>query len=113
MSKNLITVWNASSGLVKIGAKKSVLKPAESVKVEQDAKINKLIDAGKLVVIAFAAEETTASDESTSRKKSKKDSTVVESKEGAETEVSESNQTEEPVVSSEISEDSILPEETA
>ena len=113
MSKNLITVWNASSGVLKIGATKFLLKPAQALEVERDTTINKLIDAGKLVVIAFAAEETPAKDEQSSRKKSKKDSSQEELKEDSEIQTSETNGNQEQIESLSSSEDSILSEEPA
>ena len=115
MSNNLITVWNASSSVLKIGEKKSLLKPANSAKVEQDAAISELINAGKLVVMATneqSTEGTNAAVEQSPRKKTKKDTASVESKEEAEAPVLAETEDNSSVEAIEVLEDSILPEET-
>jgi hypothetical protein len=115
VSNNSITVWNASSSVLKIGEKKSLLKPAESARVEQDAAISELINAGKLVVVT--TNETNVGEssglvEQAPRKKTKKDTTSVESKEEAEASVLVETEDNPPVETNEVLEDSILPEET-
>jgi len=115
MANNLITVWNASASVLKIGEKKSLLKPADTKRVEQSAEISALVDAGKLVVVATKEENTWESDaalEQSSRKKTKKESAPAESKEETEAPVSEETEDKSPVETNEVLEDSILPEET-
>lgn len=111
MAKNLITVWNASQSIVKVGSNKMLIKPALSARVERDATVDKLINAGKLVIIADVVIPNDDIEEDTPvKKKLKKDSVQAEQKEENETTVSEEP---ELIVSQEILEDSILPEETA
>jgi hypothetical protein len=115
MSKNLVTVWNASASIVKIGKDKTLLKPAESVEVERTPEINALIDAKKLVVLLNIKNETAVVEvepESTTRKKTKKDVVQEDLKEETETEVLEENQQQMPTEDTESPEDSILPEES-
>lgn len=115
MSKNLVTVWNASASIVKIGKDKTLLKPAKSIEVERTPEINALIDAKKLVVVFNAKDETPSPEvepEPTARKKTKKDSVQEDFKEETETEVLEETQQQMPAEDTEASEDSILPEET-
>lgn len=115
MSKNLVTVWNASASVLKIGEKKTLLKPAQSTQVERTSAINALIDAKKLVVLSNIKDETVspvAETEPAARKKVKKDAVQEDSKEDTETEVSEENEQQTLTEDTEASEDSILPEET-
>lgn len=110
MSKNLITVWNASNSVLKVGDDKSLLRPAESAKVYNDSPVTELIDAGKLVIVP-TEDETLAKDEQSSRKKPKKDSSQEELKEDSKTQISENNESQEQIESLSSSEDSILSEE--
>ena len=114
MSNNLITVWNALSSVLKIGENKFLLKPAESMRVEQDAAITQLIDAEKLFIVA-SEENTGESDaivEQSARKKTKKDTASAEPQEETEAPVSVETEDNSSVEPSEVLEDSILPEET-
>lgn len=115
MSKNLVTVWNASPSVIKIGESKSLLKPAHSVEVERTSAINALIDAGKLVVLSNIKDETTATQvdtEPAARKKVKKDAVQEDLKENTEPEVQAESEEQQAVNETEVSEDSILPEES-
>jgi hypothetical protein len=115
MSNTIITVWNASTGVLKIGENKNLLKPAETVDVAPSGQISALINDGKLAVVEirgdnFQTEEDAV--EPSSRKKTKKDTVVTESEEEAETPVSAENEDNPPAEANEVVEDSILPEET-
>jgi hypothetical protein len=111
MSKNLVTVWNASSSIVKIGEDRTVLNPAETVRTEQTDEINSLVDSGKLIIAVSNTQENVASvnTETQTRKKNKKD--IVE-EEVQQVEVLEENNNQPPIEDTEVPEDSILPEES-
>jgi len=115
MSNTIITVWNASKGILKIGENRDLLKPAETADVAPSVKIDELINSEKLVVVEIREDNVQAEEgavEPSSRKKTKKDTVVTESEEEAETPVSAENEDNQPAEADEVSEDSILPEET-
>lgn len=99
MAKSLkITVWNAAQHVLKVGHKKLVLHPGNSLVVERDGHMDALIESGKLVILETPEEVSPVVEEPVKKKK----------KEVADT------PTEEPAENNsdvENAEDSILPEE--
>jgi hypothetical protein len=114
MSKNLVTAWNASPSILKVGEDKIILKPAETIVIELGEEVRELVYSGKLI-LAPADEEKhfpKVNIEPQSRKKNKKDTVQEDSTETQEIEVLEENNNQPSIEETEVSEDSILPEES-
>lgn len=114
MSKNLVTVWNASPSVLKVGEDKIILKPAETIVIELGEEVRELVYSGKLILIPADAEKNfpSVNIEPQTRKKNKKDIVQEDLTETQEIEVLEENNNQPSIEETEVSEDSILPEES-
>lgn len=97
-----ITVWNAAQHVLKVGHSKLVLQPGYSLSVERDSHTDDLLQSGKLVIVEDVVEVALAVEETPKKKKKEVPETAVE----ASAEESAEND-----VTTEVAEDSILPEE--
>lgn len=107
-----VTVWNASKGVVLVGKDRIALKPAQKVTVVSDESVSALIASGKLIAVnASRHVEAESADSSAKKKKKSSQATDVESVTPTEEPVAEPAEESAPEIS-EVTEDSILAEET-
>lgn len=107
-----VTVWNASKGVVLVGKDRIALKPAQKATVAADESVNALIASGKLILVnASRHVEPEATDNGAKKKKKSSQVTDVESVTPTEETAEEPEEVPSPEIS-EVTEDSILAEET-